>query len=114
MLISNFRYWFFAQVSCDQQGEQGLQADGGGPGQDDRVPEVCHEQSPQRDRLSQDLLQRLDIRLNLRFIASFNFCYIVRLSKNCQNKKIINGILNLDKNERICRNITAKFVLNFF
>ncbi len=69
-IVAQFLFWeylflifgigSFAQVSCDQQGEQGLQADCGGPGQDDRVPEVRHEQSPQRNRLSQDLLQRLD------------------------------------------------------
>ena len=46
------------QVSGNQQGEQGLQADGGGPSQDDRVPEVRHEQSSQRHRLPEDLLQR--------------------------------------------------------
>jgi hypothetical protein len=46
------------QVPRHQQGEQRLQADCGGPGQDDRVPEVRDEQSPERDRLPQDLLQR--------------------------------------------------------
>ncbi len=39
---------------------------------------------------------------------------VVSLSKNCQNKKIINGILSLDKNKTTRRNIPVKFVLKFF
>ena len=46
------------QVPGHQQGEQGLQADGGGPGQDDRVTEVRDEQPTQRHRLPQDFMQR--------------------------------------------------------
>ena len=32
------------QVSSHRQGEQAVQGDGGDPGEDDRVPELCDDQ----------------------------------------------------------------------
>ena len=44
------------QVPSHRQGEQAVQGDGGDPGEDDRVPELCDDQPEEWHRLPQDQL----------------------------------------------------------
>ena len=41
------------QVPSYLQGEQAVQGDGGGPGENDRVPALCHDKSQEWNRLSE-------------------------------------------------------------